>query len=440
MLTRTQSEQLLKKVLKLSSFPECQVSVSDSEQAFIRFANNGVTTSGLTVERTVTIQATRDNKTGVSQTTDLSDAALEAAVKRAQELAAIAPPNPERVPPLGPQKYPEHENFDERTATARSPLMVPQVKAAIDAALARKLVSAGFFNRDTTVQAFANLRGNFGYQRSADSRMTMTVRQPDGSSSGWAGSPTTRISEIDGNEIASRAIDKCIRWKNPVKLEPGRYTVVLEPTAVADIVQILPFALSARAAEEGRSFLSRKGGGTLAGEKLFPDAITLRSDPFDPRLPTQNWTAGDLPNRRIPWIEKGVVKNISYDRYWALKAEKEPTPFPGSLILDGESSSLPELIKSTDRGLLITRLWYIRMVNPQTVQITGLTRDGLFLIEGGELTKAVVNFRFNDSPVRVLQSVRQLGQSVRARGAEGQGMIVPPIQSEMTFTSLSDAV
>lgn len=232
MLTRTQAQQLLEKVLKFSSFDECHASVDDSEQAFVRFANNGVTTAGLTVERTLTIQAKRDAKTGVSQTTDLSDASLRAAVKRAEELAAIAPPDPERVEPLGAQKYPEHENFDERTATARSPLMVPHVKAIIDAAAAKKLVSAGFFDRTASAQALANRKGNFAYQRAADSRLTTTIRQPDGSSSGWAGKPSTRVAEINGAEIGARAIEKCLRWKNPMKLDPGRYSVVLEATGV----------------------------------------------------------------------------------------------------------------------------------------------------------------------------------------------------------------
>lgn len=440
MFTRTQAQQLLEKVLKFSTFPECSASVADSEQSFVRFANNGVTTAGFTVERTVTIQATRENKTGISQTTDLSDASLRAAVKRAEELAAIAPPNPERIEPLGPQKYADYENFDERTANARSPLMVPHVKAIIDAAVAKKLVSAGYFSRSASVDGFANSNGNFGYQRAADSRLTTTVRQPDGSSSGWAGKPATRIADIDGKSLGAVAIEKCLRWKNPIKLEPGRYSVVLEPTAVGDLVQLLGFAFNARMAEEGRSFLSRKGGGTLVGEKLFPESVTLRSDSFDKRFPTQIWTQGNLPNRPIPWIEKGVVKNIAYDRYWAAKAGKEPTPFASSLILDGGNDSVADLVKATERGLLITRFWYIRFVNPQTVQYTGLTRDGVFLIEDGVVTKPVMNLRFNDGPVKLLQSVKRFGRSERVRGAEGQGIIAPALLSELTFTSISDAV
>ncbi len=442
MMTRDQAHKLTDQVLGFSTFPDCTASLDESDQAFVRFANNGVTTAGYTVERTVTISVTTaDNKTGVTQTTDLSPESLKAAVKRAEQLALIAPPNPERVPTLGPQKYSEAENWDDKTATARGPAMVPHVKAIIEAAVAKKLVSAGFFNRTASVDAFGNKAGNFGYQRRADSRLTTTVRTANGSSSGWAGKPAVNIGELNGADLGARAIEKCLRWDKPVKLDPGKYTVVLEPTAVGDIMGSLGFSFSARNAEEGRSFLSKQGGGTLVGDKLFPEFVSFRNDPFDRRLPTSLWTQGGIPNRKLDWVEKGVVKNLFNDRYWAMKSGKEATPFPTGIILDGGNQSVADLIKATERGLLVTRFWYIRPVNPQTVQMTGLTRDGLFLIEKGEVTRPVVNFRFNESPVRMLQNARILGKSERVRGAEGQGMIAPPILTDnFTFSSISDAV
>ena len=441
MLTREQAQKLVEKILKFSSFPECTVTLGENQEAFIRFANNGVTTSGFTVERTVSVRTTREGKSGMSETTDWSDEALRAMVKRAEELAAIAPPNPERLPQLGPQKYADHENWDERTATARSPQLAPQVKAVLDAAASKKLVAAGFFSRSAGVEAFGNNNGNFGYQRQADSRLTTTVRTPNGSSSGWAGQPSTRIAEINGADLAGRAIEKCLRWTKPMKIDPGKYVVVLEPTATADLVSLVSRSLSARTAEEGRSFFSKKGGGTLVGEKVFPETITLRSDPFDKRFPTSLWAQEGTPNRPITWIEKGVVKNLSYDRYWAVKTGSEPTPFPSAMILEGGSASVADLVKATERGLLITRFWYIRPVNPQTLQMTGLTRDGVFLIENGQVTKPVMNLRFNESPMRLMQNVKILGRGERVRGAEGSGMIAPALQvADFNFTSISDAV
>jgi predicted Zn-dependent protease len=441
MMTREQAKQLTEKILKFSSFPECTASIEERQEAFIRFANNGVTTSGFTVERVVRISSVREGRTGTTSTTDLTDDALKAAVKRSEELAAVAPPNPEQLPPLDPQKYASYENWDDKTASARGPQMTPHVKAIIDGAVAKKLVAAGFFTSSVGVTSFGNNKGNFGYQRQCDSRLTTTVRNAAGTSSGWAGQPSVRIGEINGADLGARAIDKCLRWANkPEKLDPGKYTVVLEPTAVSDIGQYLGFSFSARSAEEGRSFLSKKGGGTLIGEKLFPEAVTLRSDPFDKRIPTTVWGAGYIPAAPITWVEKGVVKNLFYDRYWALKAGKQPTPFPALMLLEGGSASVNDLIKATERGLLVTRFWYVRMVNPQTVQLTGLTRDGLFLIEKGEVTRPVMNLRFNESPVRMLQNAKMLGRVERAQGAES-AMLAPCIQAtDFTFSSISDAV
>jgi predicted Zn-dependent protease len=148
-----------------------------------------------------------------------------------------------------------------------------------------------------------------------------------------------------------------------------------------------------------------------------------------------------VANRPMPWIEKGVVKNIAYTRYWAEKTGKQPTPIPGSLVLEGGDKTLEDLIKATERGLLVTRFWYIRSVNPQTLQVTGLTRDGLFLIENGKVSKPVVNLRFNESPLRLLENIKLMSKSVRARGAEGAGMLAPAVQAtDFTFTSVSDAV
>jgi len=222
-------------------------------------------------------------------------------------------------------------------------------------------------------------------------------------------------------------------------------------------VQMMGFGMQARAAEEGRSFLSKKGGGTLAGEKLFPEFITLRSDPFNKLYSALPWGGGGggfggggggfggggggLPADRITWIENGVVKNLVYDRYWAVKAGKQPTPFPNRLVLDGGGKSLADLIASVDRGLLVTRFWYIRVVNPQSMQVTGLTRDGVFLIEQGKVTAPVMNFRFNQSPVEMLKNTVVMGTPVRVRGGEGQGMIAPAIVAkDFSFTSISDAV
>jgi predicted Zn-dependent protease len=462
MLTRDEAEKLAQKVLGLSTFPDCQLVISSSEQAYTRFANNGITTASFNRRHTVSITVTRDSKTGSTGVNDLDDASLKAAVKKAEELAAIAPPNPERLPPVGPQKFPKVNDFDEKTADARSPEMIPHVKTIVDAAMKNKLVAAGLIERSHRITAIANKAGLFGFHNSADSQLTTTIRMADGSSSGWAGQPSTKLSEIDSAKLAAVAIEKCARWKNPQKLEPGKYTVVLEPTAAGDLVRLMAGAFSARNTEEGRTFISKQGGGSLLGEKVFPEFVTFRSDPFDPRQASSPWTGDFLPTRAINWIDKGVIANLSYDRYWANKTGKEATPgtgggfggggggggfggggggAAGGLIMDGSDTTLEKLIANVERGLLVTHFWYIRPVNQKTMENTGLTRDGLFLIENGKITQPVMNFRFNESPVRLLKNTKAVGQAVRVRGLEGGIMIAPAIMAtDFPFTSTSEAI
>jgi predicted Zn-dependent protease len=455
MMTREEAQNLARKVIGFSTFPECQVTITASEQAYTRFANNGITTASFNLRHNLSIALTRDGHTGDMAVSDLDDDSLRAAVRKAEELAAIAPANPEALPPLGSQNYPATKDFDERTAAARAPEMIPHVKTVIDAALERKLVAAGLIERTHRVTAVANKAGLFGFHNASDSQMTTTVRAPDGSSSGWAGQPSMHLSDIDSAKLASTAIEKCGRWKNPQRLEPGNYTVVLEPTAAGDLVRLMAGSFSARSSEEGRTFLSKRGGGTLLGEKLFPDYVTLRTDPFDPRQPSSPWTGDLLPTSAITWIDKGTIANLAYDRYWAMKTGKQPTPGGGgggfgfgfgfggggSLLMEGGNATLDELVASVERGLLITHFWYIRVVNPQTSQQTGLTRDGVFLIENGKITTPAMNFRFLESPVRLLKNTKNLGPAMRVRGLEGGMMIAPAlVATDFPLPSISDAV
>jgi predicted Zn-dependent protease len=459
MITREEAQKLAQRVLALSTFPECHVTITSSEQAYTRFANNGITTAAFNLRHNLSIVVTREGRAGSTAVNDFDEASLKSAVKLAEELAAIAPPNSERLPAVGKQEFPSTNDLDERTAAARAPEMIPHVKTIIDAALKEKMVAAGLIERSLRVTAIANNNGLFGFHRSSDSQLTTTIRMPDGSSSGWAGQPSMKLSDLDSAGLAATAIEKCRRWKNPRRLTPGKYTVVLEPTATGDLVRLMTPGFSARNSEEGRTFLSKRGGGTLLGEKIFPEFVTLRMDPFDPRQPSSPWTGDFLPTRAMTWIDKGVVANLAYDRYWANKTGKQPTPgafgggfgggrgggggggAAGSLIMEGSDASLQDLISSVERGLLVTHLWYIRNVNPQTLQETGLTRDGLFLIEDGKIAAPVTNMRFLESPVRLLQNTVRIGKAVRVRGLEGGIMIAPSlVAKDFPLPSVSDAV
>jgi predicted Zn-dependent protease len=445
MLSKQDAKNLAGKVIGYSKLPDCAVNIDASDTVFIRFANNGITTSGYKVEHSVSITATtEDNRSGSASVSEWDDAALRRGVELAESMARISQPNPEAVPALGPQKYPELENFEAGTANSRGDSLIGHIKAIVEGCKSRKLTGAGFIQKSANWTAVANKRGLFGYHRFTDANLTGTVRNADGTSSGWASQVSTSIEDLDGEAAGRIAIDKCVSGEKKRRLEPGKYTVILEPAAVSDLVGYLGGGFGARGAEQGQSFLSKKGGeagATRLGEKIFPEHITLRSVPFDPRLAALPWGPSLLPNEGMTWIDKGVVRNLYYDRFWAEKAGRKPTPYPGNLLLEGQEHSLEDLIKAAGKAVLVTRLWYIRMLQPQSLQVTGLTRDGVFLVENGKISDPVMNFRWNESPVRVLENTKMMTRPGRAQGAEAGSSLVPALMAaDFNFASISDAV
>ena len=429
---RDEAKRTIERVLALRQDGDIEVELLARTASHTRFARNEVTTSGRVEDITLSIACRREGKTGTVGTNDLSDGGLKEAVGRAVGLRDLMPVDPEWVETLPPQNYPVIEKRDEQAVRADAADRAAGVKAALTLAERRKLTSAGFYENNAEARAIGNSKGNFGHHVSTDVEFSVTMRTSDATGSGWASSYSPRFSEVDPKPVARRASDKGVASARPRQVPPGDYTVILEPAAVAALVQTLQFgALSKRAADEGRSVFSKEGGGSRIGEKVAHDLVTLVTDPFEARVPALPWSGGGLPNRKIPWIEKGVLKTLYADRYWAAKTGVAPTPSPGSLVLAGGGATLDDLIASTDRGLLVTRFWYIRTVNPQTWHLTGLTRDGLFLIEKGKISAPAVNLRFNESPVVMLRNIEGMTPSVPA----GR-MLVPAIKArEFTFTS-----
>jgi predicted Zn-dependent protease len=218
--------------------------------------------------------------------------------------------------------------------------------------------------------------------------------------------------------------------------------VILEPQAVGDLVQLLIGYIAARTADEGRSPFVKAGGGNKLGEKIMDSRVTIFSDPSDPQLAGQPFDGEGLPLGRQVWVENGVLKQLYYSRFWAKKQNKTATGFPTTVKMLGGPTTTEQMIASTPRGLLITRLWYLREVDPRTALYTGLTRDGVFLIEDGRIKQAVRNFRFNESPLFMLNNIDAIGPAQRLAGTEGGGDIVMPTVKarDFNFTSLSDAV
>lgn len=444
-LSRDEAKAITDRVLGFATADETRVTISSGARGNTRFAVNQVSTAGDNYNAEVSVRSVIGKRSGTVSTNKLDDESLRRAVQTAEQLARLAPEDPEAMPELGAQRYEADDAWRESTATLSPTARAAAVQAIATPSRAANLTSTGYLEHQAESTAVANNRGLFAYGRSTGAVLTTTVRTPDGTGSGWAGGIANDWSRIDSASLGARAIEKARRSMNPVAVEPGRYTVVLEPTAVGNLVQLLSRAFSARSADEGRSFFSRAGGGTKIGERVLDPRVTLVSDPHDERAPTNTFSGDGMPVTRTTWIENGVVKTLAYDRYWAQQKNVEPTQSGGSFIMSGGDSSLEELIASTERGILVTRFWYIRPVDPRTILYTGLTRDGTFLIEKGKVTRAVKNLRFNESPVFMLNNLESLGRPERVSASEsggvGQGVVVPAIKvRDFNFTSLSDAI
>ena len=444
-LSRAEAEALARRAIGFATADETRVTIQSGVRGNTRFAVNQVSTAGDNYDVTVTVRSAFGRRAASATTNRYDDAALRTVVQTAERLARLAPEDPEAMPELGPQQYAEAQGYVEATANLDPAGRAAAVRRVTDAARAGGLSATGYVESNAGSFAVANSRGLFAYGRQTAASMTTTVRTPDGTGSGWAGAASNDFTRIDAAALGARAIDKARRSANPVAIEPGNYTVILEPTAVANLVQLVAFALGARNADEGRSFFSLPGGRNKVGQKIVDERVSLVSDPLDPEAYANTFTAEGLPTRRTAWIENGVVRNLAYDRYWAAQKNVQPTPFIGSLRMTGGATSLDEMIASTKRGILVTRFWYIRPVDPRTILYTGLTRDGTFLVENGRVTRAVKNLRYNYSPIFLLNNIEAMGQPVRVSASEdgspGLAVVVPPVKArDFTFTSLSDAV
>jgi len=447
-LSRAEAQEIAQRALRNSPAEETRVNISSSARADTRFALNQVTTSGENRDTTVTITAISGNRSASVTTNRLDDASLAEAAKQANEIAKLVPPNPEYMPELGPQTYPPAR---ERAMSMPTPgERAAAAKQVTELARTNDLIATGFIECRAGAVAMANSRGLFAYDASSNVTMTATVRSPDGTGSGWACTDGTSFADLDPAFVARTAVEKARTSRNPVAIEPGRYTTILEPTAVGNLVQLIAGAMQARAADEGRSFFSKAGGGNKIGMKVVDERVTLLTDPDDAPSATGGFDGSGLPLEKVTWIENGVVKTLNYDRFWAQKQNVPPTRAGGgfgarSLRMLGGTTSMAEMISGTERGILVTRFWYIRAVDPRTILYTGLTRDGTFLIENGKVTRPIKNFRFNESPIFFLNNLQAMGPTVRINASENLGaggaVYMPPIKvRDFTFSSLSDAV
>lgn len=451
MHSREEVKAITDKVLNMAKADAVEVEFNGGERSATRFANSNITANMVQFDRTLSVTAYFGAKSATAAARDFDDASLKRAVEEAEKRAQSARENPDVMPLVeGPQDYllvdavlPSGANYGpaERAKAVRQSLDVCEKKGVL---------GSGYIPKVHLTTCTANSKGLFAYYQYAESSFILTCRTADGSGSGWAGITGVKDADlIDAVRLTEVAADKALKSRKPKALEPGRYTVILEPRPAARFLSLMMGLFSARTAEGvvGNYFTGKAPGTTKVGEKVFSELVTLKSDIGNPILRQTPIGVDGLAARPTTWVDKGVLKNLAYDRQWARRRKTEPTPTSPSqsLVMEGSPMTIEEMITSTRRGLLVTFFWYIRPVDQPTLLNTGMTRDGLFLIENGEIAGPVHNFRWNMSPIVGFNNVTAVGQPVPIHTGEsydGPGTaLVPPVRMEDFYmTSVSPAV
>jgi predicted Zn-dependent protease len=439
-LNQEEAKKICDRVMSFSKADECRVSIRGSRTGNIRYAQNTVSTAGLNHDTQLVISVAFGKRQGTATINEFDDKSLEKAVRRAEDTARLAPENPEFMPAVSKQEFKATPTYFKETAAIDPEYRAEVAAHSIGISRKNKLIAAGFFLDTLGFEVIANSNGVFGYQESSNLSFSCTARTEDGRGSGWVTRSANDVRLFDPREASEVAIEKALRSVDAKALEPGRYTVILEPAASSDILNFMFRAFDARQADEGRSFLSKKGGGNRLGEKMFDEQVNIWADPWDKDAPVNPWDSNSMMAReRTNIVKNGKIESLQYSPFWAKKQGVPERGQHGNVIMMGGNKSTEELIASTKKGILVTRTWYIRSVDPQSLLVTGLTRDGTFYVENGKIKHPVKNFRFNESPVTMLNNIDDLGKT-QVFG-DGNKMVVPAMKlRDFNFTSLSDAV
>jgi predicted Zn-dependent protease len=425
---------------KAAGAEDASVSIQSSVEAHARFADNRINTSGRSEDLDITVTVWVGRRRGTITGNDAGSDALKRMADDAVQVARVSPVHREYVATLGPLDYPEARGFASATADVNVTARATSLEAVLGACRNAKVTGAGFHSARASAIAAATANGNRRYFRSSEAGLSVTARSADGTGSGYCAGDHFDLARLDVTRIAEQAVQKAIRSRESKPIEPAAYPVILEPQAVSDLMGFLINSFDARTADEGRSAFAAKDGKTRLGEKLFNERINLYSDPMHPEMPAVPSTFEGIPATRLSLVRSGVLENLEYSRFWAQERKREPTPGPVNHILESSQLgiSTEEMIKGMDRGLLISRFWYVRLVDPRTIVLTGLTRDGLWWIEKGAISHPVRNLRFNQSVLAMLApwNVEAIGIPQRLFP-----MMVPALKlSAFTFTSVSDAI
>lgn len=442
-LNESEAKKFLEKALKYSNADSIELSLTGFNSYNLRFALNSLSTNGNSDGLTLSITSNVGKRSGSVSLNNFEGDSIQKAVEQSEQIAKLSPENKEFMPPLEPQSYIKGVNFSENTENLKANRRANLLKSVINESESANLTSAGYIEDSVQFSALMNSTGLFAYNLGSMASFSCTARTKDGTGSSRVQNQSINVNDLDTGELGKRVTKRAAMSTNPKEIKPGKYTVILEPAAAADMVAYCSYFMDARSADEGRSFFSKQGGGSKIGEKIVDDRVTIYSDPIDPKAPGEPFNYEGYPNSKTLWFENGVLRNLTRGRFWAKKTSQPIVPFFTNIIMEGGTKSVDELIASTDYGILVTRFWYIRTVDPRSVLLTGLTRDGIFEISEGKITGAVKNFRFNESPINVLKNVMELGIAENGVGSEtGDTQIfVPSLKvKDFYFSSLSDAI
>jgi len=417
---------------KIAGADETEVLIDETIDALTRFANNAIHQNVAEHGVTVSVRTVVDGRTSRATTNRLDEDSLRSAVEASLQLAHSQPKIPGLLPMPGKQRYRKVDRFARATASTTPEDRAHCVRKACDLAIQNSQVAAGIFSTGQTQSALGNSRGLFAAHRQTLAEFSITMQ--DDPAASWAKANSKNVRDFDPQRLAGRASQKAQMARDAQELAPGKYTVILEPAAALDLVGFLFYDFAATAIADQRSCLVKR-----MGKPLFGNNISIYDDVFHPLQLGCPFDGEGMPRERVALVKGGVPRNLVYSRATAKKERKQPTGHgfalpneygeaPMNLVFSGGDSSVGEMVASTDRGLLVTRVWYIREVDPYQKIMTGMTRDGLFLIERGKVTGAVRNFRFNQSLIELLQNVEAMSPVVRASAEEAFEMVVPAMK------------
>jgi PmbA protein len=420
------------RLAKKRGVPETEVNIEESIQALTRFANNTIHQHVAEHGLVVSIRTALDGRTARVTTNRVDEDSLGAAIEDCLSLAAHQPKDSRLLPMPGKQKYRAVRRFHAATASLAAEDRARAVKNACLYAEKKGQVAAGIFSSGQSQSILVNSRGVSASYGQTNATFSVTMQQ--GSAASWAKNNSGDIAQINPSELAKTASEKATRAQNPVEFAPGKYTVILEPAAVLDLVGFLFYDFAATAVADKRSCFSGRVGKTILGKN-----ITITDDAYHSHQLGAPFDGEGMPRQKVLLVDSGKIRTLVYSRRSARQSGAKPTGHgfslpsdygeaPMNLVVEGGKTSIENMIASTERGFLVTRLWYIREVDPYEKIMTGMTRDGLFQIEKGKITQAARNFRFNQSVLEMLRNVEALGPARRTTGEESFEMVVPPMK------------